>query len=128
MITSENYVDSVLKTESPITQEIIARLTNPTIARLIHATMGIVTEAGELTDMLKKHLFYGKPLDMINAAEEVGDSMWYIGLAIDIMKTTMNDIMSTNIQKLKIRYPEKFTENNALNRDLNAERKVLERS
>lgn len=37
-------------------------------------------------------------------------------------------ILTTNIEKLKVRYPEKFTEHNATNRDLSSERKVLEKS
>lgn len=36
-------------------------------------------------------------------------------------------ILTNNIEKLQIRYPEKFTEEAALNRDLDAERKVLEK-
>ena len=126
-ITSENYVENVLKTESLITPEIIARLSDPTTARLIHASMGMATEAGELIDMLKKYLFYGKPLDLVNASEEIGDQMWYSGLAIDILKTTIDDILTTNIAKLKIRYPEKFTSHHAINRDLDAERECLEK-
>lgn len=35
-------------------------------------------------------------------------------------------ILTNNIEKLKIRYPEKFTEENALNRDLDSERNALE--
>ena len=36
-------------------------------------------------------------------------------------------ILTNNITKLQIRYPEKFTEDAALNRDLKAERKELEK-
>ena len=39
----------------------------------------------------------------------------------------MYEIMTKNVEKLKIRYPEKFTEEAALNRDLEAERKELEK-
>jgi hypothetical protein len=38
----------------------------------------------------------------------------------------MEELLQTNIDKLKARYPEKFTENDALNRDLNKERNILE--
>jgi NTP pyrophosphatase (non-canonical NTP hydrolase) len=41
---------------------------------------------------------------------------------IDFYKSIEN-----NINKLKVRYPEKFTQENATNRDLEAERKELER-
>ena len=37
-----------------------------------------------------------------------------------------SEIMSSNIAKLKARYPNKFTQEDALNRDLNVERNILE--
>ena len=125
-ITSENYVEHVTRTDTPITPELIERLQNPNTIRLLHAAMGMASEAGEMIDMLKKHLFYGTPIDWINAKEEIGDQSWYIGLAIDVMKTTMNEILTLNIEKLQIRYPEKFSEYCAINRNLEAERKLLE--
>ena len=36
-------------------------------------------------------------------------------------------ILTNNIEKLKVRFPEKFTEDKALNRDLDSERKQLEK-
>ena len=126
MITSENYVEGVLRTDCLITPELIARVSNPETIRLLHAAMGMATEAAELIDMLKKHLFYGKPLDMVNASEEVGDELWYVGLAIDVMKTTMNEVLTQNNRKLRLRFPEQFTEHHAENRDLGAERLLLE--
>lgn len=41
--------------------------------------------------------------------------------------TTFNQILQNNIDKLKIRYPNKFTQNNAINRNLDLERKELEK-
>jgi hypothetical protein len=38
----------------------------------------------------------------------------------------LREILATNIAKLEARYPEKFTEEQAINRDLGAERQVLE--
>lgn len=126
MIDSGNYVSHVLRTDSPITPGLLARLQNPETVRLLHAAMGMATEAAELLDMLKKHLFYGRPLDLVNAAEEVGDSQWYAGLAVDVLGTTMNEILTMNIAKLRLRYPEKFDELAAVNRDVDAERRLLE--
>lgn len=124
-ITSQNYVKSATKTESPITEAMIDRLTEPQTIRLLHAAMGLSTEAGEFMDMLKKHIFYGKPLDLVNAKEEIGDTMWYTALAIDVLQTTLDEVMTVNIEKLAFRYPEKFTEFRAENRDLETERKIL---
>lgn len=125
-ITSENYVQNVLRSESPVTNELRNRLQNEDTIRLLHAAMGMATEAGEFLDMLKKHIFYGKPMDFVNAKEEVGDQMWYAGLAIDVLQTTFNEVLTVNISKLKARYPEKFTEEAAINRDLTTERNILE--
>ena len=126
MLNSETYVKEVLRTDCPITPELIERVSNETNVRLLHAAMGMVTESAELMDMLKKHIFYGKPLDMVNAKEETGDALWYVGLAVDVMRTTVNEIMTLNINKLRLRYPEKFSESDAVNRDVDAERILLE--
>lgn len=48
----------------------------------LHATTGGLTEiGGEFADQLKAHIFYGKPLDVVNLGEELGDSWWYIAIA-----------------------------------------------
>jgi hypothetical protein len=125
-ITSDNYVQHVLRTDSPITPDLLARLQDPQTVRLLHAAIGLATESGELLDMLKKHIFYGRPLDRVNAREEVGDSQWYAGLAIDVLSSTMDEILTMNIDKLRLRYPEKFCESRAVDRDTVAERRLLE--
>lgn len=126
MINSENYVGHVLRTDCVITQELMHRLTDPETVRLLHAAMGMTTEAAELMDMLKKHLFYGKKLDIVNAIEELGDNQWYVGLAVDVLRTTMNEIMTINIDKLRLRYPEKFNGKDAIERNFENEREFLE--
>ena len=125
-ITSANYVQNAIRTESMDFDAIASRLCDPDTIRLLHSAMGLSTEAGEFLDMLKKHIFYGKELDITNAKEEIGDSMWYVAIAIDVLQTTLNDVMQVNINKLRERYPEKFTSEDALCRDLGAERKILE--
>lgn len=127
-MNSEIYVSHAMRTDSPLTMELQSRLTDPDFIRLLHAGMGLCTESGEFMDMLKRHLFYGKPLDLVNAKEELGDSMWYIALAIDVISTTLNEVMTVNINKLKLRYPEKFSEVHAIERNTVAEREFLELS
>jgi hypothetical protein len=128
MINSDNYVGHAVRTDSPLTPELLARLQDPVTIRLLHAAIGLATESGELLDMLKKHIFYGRPLDRVNALEELGDSQWYAALAIDVLQTTLNDVLTMNIEKLRLRYPEKFTETCAVERDVTAERVLLDRS
>jgi len=152
-----------------------------------HALYGLVTEAAEALDTLKKVKFYGQEFDKVHALEELGDIRWYVELAyvafdletkdwrvldehyshydygasvrfivyqsahimeecyegnnalyalqsiLDFLNNaaeclgyTMEDVESANIAKLKKRYPEKWTEDKAMNRDLEAERKELD--
>jgi NTP pyrophosphatase (non-canonical NTP hydrolase) len=94
---------------------------------IIHGAAGCVTEAAELMDAVKKAMFYGKPLDHVNILEELGDLQWYIALIANKLGYSFeDDIWPKNIQKLKIRYPEKFESEQALFRDLDQERESLE--
>lgn len=123
----ETYIKEVLKTESSDLSFVRRRLYDDKILRLLHATQGMATEAGEMVDALKKYLFYGKPLDEVNLMEELGDSLWYHSVAIDALHTTFEEVMGINIAKLRKRYGEKFSSEKAITRDLEAEREILER-
>ena len=95
---------------------------------LLHAAIGITTEAGELMDTVKKPFFYGAEFDQVNFEEELGDLLWYIAIACDRLDITFEEIMEKNIQKLKTRFPMKFSKYDALHRDVSSERKVLEKN
>ncbi len=103
----------------------LADLKNPLMNDL-HMVTGMVTESAEIADAYKKHFAYGKALDLVNVQEEIGDTMWYIVNLCNLHGWDLRNIMYTNIEKLKARYPEKFTQEHALNRDLDAERNILE--
>lgn len=92
-----------------------------TVPRLLHSLLGLMSETGELADALKKHLIYGADLDYENVLEEYGDILWYVALGLHGCGFGMDLAMRTNIAKLKARYGDKFTEEAALNRDLDAE-------
>jgi NTP pyrophosphatase (non-canonical NTP hydrolase) len=123
-IVSESYQQQALRTEAPCDLDTLSRLDNN--ARRIHALVGLSTEVGELTDIWKKYVFYGKPIDVTNAKEEVGDILWYLAILCDSLGTTIEAEMSRNIAKLKTRYPDKFTEQAAAVRDLDKERQILD--
>jgi hypothetical protein len=128
---SEKYIEGVLKTESKDMEAIRGRLADDQTIRMLHAAMGMATEAGELVDMMKKHIFYGRELDLVNAEEELGDGNWYQGVMVAAMRlkgyqTSFEQIMEKNIAKLRARYGDKFSEEAALERDLDTERDVLE--
>lgn len=99
---------------------------NSLTAELMHHIAGVVTEAGELEDAFKKHVIYGKDIDLTNLKEEIGDVLWYLAGLCRLLNTTFEDEAERNINKLKARYGEKFTEEKALVRDLKTERFILE--
>lgn len=120
------YQIDASRTEAPIDAAMIARSSNPDFIRLEHAAYGLAGEVGELIDALKKHKFYGKDLDFTNLLEEGGDLLWYIALLCNTLNVDMQHVMDKNIKKLKARFPDKYNQHDVLNRDLDAERKVLE--
>ena len=125
-ITSDNYVENVVRSEAVDFDSIRERLKEKRLIRLLHCAMGLCTEAGEFMDHLKKYIFYGAELDSVNLIEELGDNQWYVGLGVDELEEKFNDMLQKNIDKLRARYPEKFEEDQALNRDLEKERETLE--
>ncbi len=120
------YIDLARVTDHKSYDAVRERLSQEEAARLFHYFVGIGTESGELLDALKKAIIYGKTLDKVNLKEEIGDVLWYVARALDVLNLTFEEVMDVNINKLKARYGEKFTEYAALNRDLEKERKVLE--
>lgn len=121
----KEYVENILKTESVDFDEIRSRMFHVWNIRLDHASDGLCTEAGEFKDALKKFKFYGRDIDRTNLIEELGDILWYVGIACDVMNVSLEEVMEKNIAKLKARYGEKFSEECAENRDLENEKKVL---
>lgn len=120
----KDYIQKALSTEAPITPELEERLRKN--ARVIHAIFGLSTEIGELTDVFKRAIFYGKSLDLANIHEELGDFLWYLAILMDHFSFDFEKCMEANIAKLKARYPNKFTEKDAVERNLEEERKILE--
>jgi NTP pyrophosphatase (non-canonical NTP hydrolase) len=126
LMKPSEYITKALRTESTLRVLIVDDDGNPDVSRVLHAAMGLCTESGELLDALKKNMFYGKELDIVNLQEEVGDLFWYIAMLCDALGVTFEEVWEQNIAKLRARYPEKFTEHHAENRDLQKERDVLE--
>lgn len=109
-LSSRTYPDSKAN------HAIGTRIQSSAAVDLLHASIGITTEAGELMDCIKKFAIYGKEFNYENFREELGDLLSYIALACNSCGFKMEDICEENIAKLKIRYPEKFSEADATER------------
>lgn len=95
--------------------------------RLAHAALGIFSEAGEALELIRAQL-EGKGFDTVNWGEEIGgDISWYQAIGHDAAGTDEEVERAKNIAKLELRNKGKvFNAEATLNRDLAAERKVLE--
>jgi len=79
--------------------------------RLLTAALGICAEGGEFTEVVKKCIFQGKPMDehtIFHLKRELGDLLWYVGQACIALNTSLEDIIYMNIEKLESRYPDGF--------------------
>ena len=94
---------------------------------IVHAIYGLCTEAGEISEALIKAAETGS-FDEVNLKEEAGDLLWYLAMLFRELDTDFDTVATTNINKLKARFPEKFTQDKAYNRDLGTEREILEKT
>lgn len=97
-----------------------------TAIRLNHSVIGLCGEVGELAALMQKWIYYGQHFDYTKFTEELGDVLWYVAQACNALDVDMGEmLMEANIRKLKARYPDKFTEEAASNRDLAAEAQAM---
>lgn len=123
---NKTYEKNALVTDLRDYAPVAGRLLKTETIRLLHASIGLQTESGEIADALKRHIFYGKELDKVNIVEEAGDLLWYVSVALSSVGSSFDEAMEKNIAKLKARYGDKFSEEAAVERDLGKERSVLE--
>ena len=92
-------------------QELARRTQNtalPLWAMREHALFGLSSEVGEVMGIHQK-VHQGHPLDETALRLEIGDIMWFISELCDVYGWSMEDIAIANIQKLRVRYKDKFS-------------------
>ena len=110
----QDFVREVTSAESNYPDKLVERLTdintnttvNPSL--LFTATMGLAAECGEFTEIPKKIVFQGKPVNeenIFHMKRELGDIMWYWINACRALNLDPNDVIAENVNKLKARYP-----------------------
>jgi NTP pyrophosphatase (non-canonical NTP hydrolase) len=94
--------------------------------RLDNAARGLAGDAGEVSSAVMRYIEYGRELDRTNLIEEVGDCLWRLNQVCAAAGFTLEQAMDANISKLQARYPKKYSDERAANRDIEAERRALE--
>ena len=119
-MTGNEYQQLAMRTNDELNT---TRLTNAifdchtiTIAQLINGVLGLTGEAGEVSDLVKKGIFHEKGIDLEHLKKELGDCTWYLAMICDACGFTLDDVMQTNIDKLKARYPTGFSAEASLHR------------
>ena len=77
--------------------------------RLLTAAVGMCAEAGEFTEVVKKIVFQGKPVNednLFHLKRELGDIMWYVMQACMGLGVSLDEVVEMNVEKLLSRYPE----------------------
>lgn len=75
-------------------------------------------EAGEVIELLKKCLGHGHDLDLEKLKKELGDILWYIARIASKNNLLMSEVLQSNIDKLKLRYPNGFSIQDSKNRKI----------
>ena len=78
------------------------------IALLLTGATGIASEGGEFSEIVKKCVFQGKPMDdetIFHCKRELGDIIWYWVNSCRALGLDPNEVVSENVNKLKSRYP-----------------------
>lgn len=123
MTPEQHLHEVVLRTETAYVKP-VERFTYM-VARLNHAFNLIAGEGAEGLDAIKKYLYYGKELDITNLIEEIGDALYGCQVACSALGVTMEQALEANKKKLQKRYPEGFSEADAINRNIEQELEVM---
>jgi NTP pyrophosphatase (non-canonical NTP hydrolase) len=83
---------------------------------LLWTTFGLVGEAGEVVEVVKKAVFHRHPLQELKLRKEIGDVCWYLAGLCSVMQWDLSAIMAENIEKLKVRYPNGFSSSDSQTR------------
>lgn len=84
--------------------------------KISNMVFGINGEVGEVTDILKKHLYHNHVLDIDHLKEELGDVMFYIVNLATLYNIDMEEVLQINVDKLSKRYKDGFSVKDSINR------------
>lgn len=99
MNSYDEFVSSKLKPSRKVLDDLTESKVN-----LAHCAAGLTGEAGEVGDMIKKHVFTGKELSMQDIIKELGDVEFYLQGLRSELGLTRDQIIQTNVLKLEARY------------------------
>lgn len=95
----QEMTTKTFKTHRPLTAE---------EAALIDWTLGLGGEVGEVTEIIKHHIFHEESLDKMKLAKEIGDVLWYLSALSKVCEIDLESIAKLNVSKLAHRHGQKY--------------------
>lgn len=86
-------------------------------AHLLHASIGVAGEAGELCDAIKKYAIYNQDIDIDNIVEELGDLYFYMQQIMNTFSIPHDLLVQANMNKLQRRYKDGYSDRAAKARE-----------
>ncbi|MCS7317868.1 MAG: pyrophosphatase [Candidatus Dojkabacteria bacterium] len=109
-----NFIENNLSNENKNLENLIDRLSNLqkenkniNFSSLIGSCLGLIGEAGETTEIVKKIIMQGKNINeetLEKLKKEIGDITFYYFMLLNSLNFDIKDIIQTNMEKLKNRY------------------------
>lgn len=84
--------------------------------RIAAAALGLVGEAGETSEVIKKYLFHGHDLPKEKIEKELGDVLWYVAELCNALDITLENVMEQNVEKLSKRYGSEWSSQKSIDR------------
>jgi NTP pyrophosphatase (non-canonical NTP hydrolase) len=109
----QNFVKTTTSAESKGLREFIDRIVtmNVNVPLLLTASVGLASESGEFSEIVKKIVFQGKEYNddvRYHMLRELGDICWYLANAANALGADLEEIVKMNVEKLEARYPNGF--------------------
>jgi hypothetical protein len=109
----QDFVQTVTSDASNDFSAFIARIValeeqGVNVPLLMTGSIGLASEGGEFSEIVKKMVFQGKPFNEDNRyhmKRELGDIIWYWINACRALGYDPNDVIAENVKKLEARYP-----------------------
>jgi NTP pyrophosphatase (non-canonical NTP hydrolase) len=112
-VTLDDFQDEVDRTLAPSPTSLSAESPRGFLAAM---ALGVAGEAGEVADLVKKHVAHGHELSREKLTKELGDVMWYLAALARLAGIDLSEVATENARKLRARYPDGFSEERSKNR------------
>lgn len=117
----QRFVEYTTSRESKGISEFIDRIVtvDANVPLLLTASVGLASESGEFSEIVKKVIFQGKELNVdvrYHMLRELGDICWYLANAANALNADLEEIVKMNVAKLEARYPNGFEVSRSENR------------